>query len=119
MLINNRLAQLVIALSLGVPLTFISGLTSAALAQYQEPDNSTYQSNEKDALYGDSVGGLNPLDLMHRAQQANGRSSEEFNEESQVQLNNSASEFKRLQQQRILEQRQKPAATPAESTENN
>jgi hypothetical protein len=115
MLINNKLAQLGIALSLGVPLTFISGLTSAALAQYQEPDNSTYQSNEKDALYGDGVSGLNPIDLMHRAQQFNGRSPEEFNQESQAQLNNSASEFKRLQQQRILEQRQKPTGTPIES----
>lgn len=119
MLINNKLAQLGFALSLGVTLTFISGLTSSALAQNQESDNGTYQSNEEDATYGNGVGGLNPLDLMHRAQQLNGRSAEEFNEESQVQIDNSASEFKRLQQQRILEQRQKPAATPVESTENN
>ncbi len=115
--INNKLAQLGIALSLGVTLTFISGLTSSTLAQAQQSDNGSYQSNEKDATYGDGVSGLNPLDLMHRAQQLNGRSPEEFNEESQVQLNNSASEFKRLQQQQILEQRQKPAATPVESTE--
>ena len=51
---------------------------------------------------------MNPLDLMHRAQQLNGRSAAEFNQESQVQINNSANDFKRLQQQRILEQQQQP-----------
>ena len=104
---NNRLNRFLncgafAKLAVGVALV----LGSATVAQAQAGvDNQGYQSNEKDGLYGDAPAGLNPLDLMHRAQQS-GRSAEEFNEESQLQIDNSVSDFKRLQQQRILEQQQ-------------
>ena len=88
----------------GVALTLVAGFGTSALAQYRTDEG--YQSNEKDSgIYGDAPSGLDPLDIMHRAQQSNGRSAAEFNEESQTQIDNSASDFKRLQQQRILEQR--------------
>ena len=93
-----------IGLGLGVALAVVVGVGTSAQAQYKADDG--YQSNEKDSgVYGDAPSGLNPLDIMHRAQQTNGRSAAEFNEESQTQIDDSASDFKRLQQQRILEQR--------------
>ena len=112
---NNRRNQLSLSLSLGMALTLTTGFYSAAVAQSQT-DQQGYQSNEKDSLYGDAPAGLNPLDLMHRAQQLNGRSAAEFNQESQVQLNNSVSDFKRLQQQRLLEQ-QSTTTEPLETVE--
>ena len=98
--------QLGISLSLGIILTLMASINLPTLAQSN--DNDGYQANEKDTTYGDAPAGLNPLDLMHQAQQANRRSASEFGAESQGQLDSSASDFKRLQQQRILEQQQQP-----------
>ena len=112
---NNRSSRLSLIFGLGLALATVAGYNSLAVAQ-SSADDLGYQSNEKDPTYGDAPGGLNPLDLMHRAQQLNGRSAAEFNAESEAQINNSATDFKRLQQQRILEQQQQPA-TPVESPE--
>ena len=112
---NNRSSRLSLIFGLGVALVSVAGFNSLAVAQ-SSAEELGYQSNEKDPTYGDAPGGLNPLDLMHRAQQLNGRSAAEFNQESEAQINNSANDFKRLQQQRILEQKQ-PTATPVESPE--
>lgn len=100
-----------LSISLGIVLTLLAGLNSGAIAQSNSGDGN-YQSNEKDETYGDAPAGLNPMDLMHRAQQLNGRSAAEFDADSQGQIDNSASDYKLLQQQRILE-RQKPAAKPS------
>lgn len=110
---TSKLSKLNLGLSLGVVLTLAAGFHSPAVAQ---SNNDGYQSNEKDATYGDAPAGLNPLDLMHRAQQLNGRNAAEFDAESQTQLDNSASDFKRQQQQKILEQ-QKPKAAEVVETE--
>ncbi|MGB5713344.1 MAG: hypothetical protein WBM44_20850 [Waterburya sp.] len=110
MLKNNRQKQSSLSLCLGIALTLIAGLNLSAFAQ-SPTDDQGYQSNEKDSLYGDAPAGLNPLDLIHRSQQFGGRSAEEFEEESRGQTNNSASDFKRLQQQKILEQQQQPATS--------
>ncbi|MGV2831103.1 hypothetical protein [Myxosarcina sp. GI1(2024)] len=83
-------------------------LYESALAQYREPADSGYQSNEKDSLYGDGITGIDPVDLIHRANLRNSRTAEEFQVESQGQINNSAAEFKQLQEQRILEQQRSP-----------
>ena len=101
-------------LGLGLAVVLITGLNSPTFAQ-PTAGNEGYTSNEKDSLYGDAPAGLNPLDLMHRAQQLNGRSAAEFNQESGAQIDSSVSEFKRLQQQKILEQQQSQD-TPAESS---
>ena len=118
MVSKSRLNQLSISFGLGLTLTLVAGLNSATFAQ-SNSGNEGYQSNEKSTFFGETPGDLDPIDLMHRAQQSNRRSALEFDEESQGQLNNSASDFKRLQQQRILEQQQqqKPVTTPAEATE--
>lgn len=100
MLKPNSLTRL--SLSLGMLLT-CTALISPAQAQ-SGLDDQGYQSNEKNGLEG--TGGLNPLDLIHRSQQLGRRSAAEFEEESRGQINNSATDFKRLQQQKILEQLQ-------------
>lgn len=104
MIKNNRLHRT--GWAAGIALVAIAGLNSAVLAQSSTGADDGYQPNEKNGIYGDAPAGLNPLDIMHRAQQTNGRSADEFNRESQTQIDNSASDFKRLQQQRILEQQQ-------------
>ena len=109
---KNRSSRLSLMFALGVAFATVAGFNSVAVAQ-SNADDLGYQSNEKDPTYGDAPGGLNPMDLMHRAQQLNGRSAAEFYQESQVQINDSANDFKRLQQQR-LEQQQQPN-TPVES----
>lgn len=113
---KNKLNKLSISLGLGVILTMVTGLNSAAFAQSGN-DNEGYQSNEKSTLFGGSSGDLNPFELMHSLQQKNRRSDAEFNEESQGQLDNSAADFKRLQQQRILEQRRNSAETSTDVPE--
>jgi hypothetical protein len=112
MIKNNRLNQTCWAIS--IAFVAIAGLNSSALAQSQSGADDGYQPNEKNGIYGDAPAGLNPLDIMHRAQQANSRSADEFDRESQTQIDNSASDFKRLQQQRILEQQQ---SAPKQSVE--
>ncbi len=107
-----KLKSLNILLGLGV-LALVSGYSTAVKAQYQVNDDPGYQSNEKDSLTGDGITGINPLELIHRANLSNGISAEEFNQNSAGRIQDSASSFKLLQQQKILEQYK---AQPAEST---
>ncbi|MDJ0591527.1 MAG: hypothetical protein QNJ72_16260 [Pleurocapsa sp. MO_226.B13] len=109
---HNQAHKLTKNLSIAIALTLLAGFNASTLAQ-SGGNNDGYQSNEKSDIFGDTPSGLNPLDLMHRAQQLNGRSAAEFNADSQGQLDNSVSDFKRLQQQRILEQQQQLEINPA------
>ncbi len=112
---NNQLRPLNILLSLGIITTLIPGYTDSAVAQYESSQEPVYQSNEKDSLYGDGISGLDPMQLIHRANLSNGRSFEEFNQDSILQIQDSASQFKLLQQQKILEQyQQQSTETPGE-----
>lgn len=77
--------------------------------------NQPFQSNERNPLYGD---GINPLDLIHNANLINSRSSSDFAEDTENNLNSAAESFKQKQQQRILEMRQKQN-TPMENQEIN
>ena len=89
---------MVVALSLGA----IGSSFERAIAQPVNPQDSTYQENEYDAMGSSSFGNsFNPLDLIHRSTLSNGPSSEEFTQDSQQNLNNAADEFKRQQQERI------------------
>ncbi len=114
---TNQLKPLNILLSLGIITALIPGYTTSALGQYATPgDPPGYQSNEKDAFYGEGVTGLNPMDLINRARLSNSRSIEEFSQDSAGQIQDSASEFKLLQQQQILKQyRREQTESPAES----
>ena len=100
---HNPIPRLGFILSLA--LTLGVGFSISAKAQ-SGVDDQGYQSNEQNGLEGS--GGLNPLDLIHRSQQFGRRSASEFEEESSGQINNSAADFKRLQQQRLLEMQQQP-----------
>lgn len=113
MLKNNQLNRIRGAMVIAT--VAIAGLSSSALAQASEDDG--YQSNEKSGIYGDAPAGLDPLDIIHRAQQSNGRSAAEFDQEFQTQIDSSASDFKRLQQQKILEQQQLQQSTTKEQVE--
>jgi hypothetical protein len=117
MYMKNRISSWVLTLGLGFAFTLASGLNRATLAQYKTPENDGYQSNEQDALLGgNSSSGFNPLELMHRINQMNRRGMDEFNHDSQMNIQNSAEEFKRLQQERFRQQEQSPS--PESTTEN-
>ena len=107
---NNSFVKLITVLGLTIPLAF--GTCSLASAQSSTFDGANDQSNEKDGLFGDSTLGINPLDLIHEYNLRNGRSSTEFSEESGTQIQDSAAEFRRLQQERILEQNKVNSETP-------
>jgi len=81
---------------------------SPSLAQINSEDSANYQSNEYDST--NSPGGLNPLDLIHRANMGTLRSSQEFQSDTEEKLDNAASDFK-LQQQELL---QNPSQTQSE-----
>ena len=101
--IKNK-SKSTLILALGISVSVIFGQINSAIAQTGNSGNEGYQSNERDALYGGSTfGDFNPMDAIHNLKFRNSRNSEEFSQDSQVQINNSASEFKRLQQQRVLE----------------
>lgn len=84
-----------------------------AIAQTANPSEPKYQSNEKDGLYGDSTLGVDPMDLIHNYNLRVGRSAEEFQQDSGTQIQDSASEFKRIQQERMLQQRNDAMETEA------
>ena len=107
---KKSLWQLSITLSLGVALTLISGWRVNTSAQYKAPEDEGFQSNEQDAMFGRGSTGFNPLDFIHRANLSNGRSVEEFSSESETNIKDSASEFKRLQQERLLQQQSSPSS---------
>ena len=104
--------KLGIVLGLGLSVTLVTGITNTAFAQ---SNSDGYQSNEQDPMYGGSFGGLNPTDLIHRAKLQNGRSAEEFTQDSQSQINNSASDFKRRQQEAILQKYQSESVETEET----
>jgi len=104
-----------LSISLVSALTFVACLAQLTLAQsLNEQDN--FQSNEVDSFGGSTFGGgsLNPLDLIHRANLSNGRSVDEFNQDSSENLNDAATDFKRKQQEMLLNQQEEQTITNEE-----
>lgn len=108
--------------ALTLSLTFVSTLglmlsvarsTLAQSASSQDLPQS-YQTNEKGSLSGSFGNDFNPFDLIHNARFANGRSNEEFDSDSNQNIDDAALEFKRQQQQLILEKTQ-PSNNSADS----
>lgn len=65
------------------------------------------QKNEIDSTGESTFGsGFDPMQLMHNANFKRSRNGAEFAEDTRDSLNNAANEFKKLQQQRMLEQTQ-------------
>ena len=78
-----------------------------AQTQYQGDNPSAgptgFQTNEQDPMKSLMGGGLNPLDLMHRAQTGRSRTGVDFAEDTQQGLSKAAADFKK-QQQKLLQQ---------------
>ncbi|MGK7943101.1 MAG: hypothetical protein AB4058_01360 [Microcystaceae cyanobacterium] len=107
--------------------TLMLGFTSVSFAQTEDygegllkPNtDGNFQKNEVDSM-GESTfgGGFDPMQLIHNANFRRGRNGAEFAEDTRNGLNDAAEEFKRLQQQRMLEQTQEaesevnPSADP-------
>ena len=105
---NNFLSRASIILGLSIACTL--SLMSPTFAQYRDQEDGAYQSNEEDPMSG-TLGGIDPIDLIHNANLSTGRSAEEFNQDSQTQIENSAEEFRRLQQERMQQDNSAPAST--------
>ncbi len=107
--------QISLLASLGLGLACTLALASPITAQISDPNQINPQSNEKDGLFGDSTLGVNPLDLIHNLNLRVGQSAQEFNESSGTQIQDSAAEFRRLQQERILQQYNNTPETATET----
>ncbi|WP_308255101.1 hypothetical protein [Geminocystis sp. GBBB08] len=76
------------------------------------PPQQPFQSNEKNPLYGD---GINPLDLIHNANFFNSRNSADFAEDANRNIDSAAQDFKRQQQQRMMEIQKPQESTPTQT----
>ena len=83
-------------------MSIYSQSVNAQSVSSKEPD--AFQSNEKNPLYGNS--GFNPMDLIHNANLFNGRSSADFAEDTNKELDNATSDFRKQQLQRMNEMQQ-------------
>jgi hypothetical protein len=93
----------ILTLSTALGLLCMSGArTFAQSVNQKQPD--PFQSNEQNPVYGE---GINPLDLIHNANLLNRRSSNEFIEDSNQNLDSAARDFKEQQKEKILEMLEK------------
>lgn len=101
------------ASALGLTIS-VARSTLAQTSPSQQDLPQSYQTNEKGSLSGSFGNDFNPFDLIHNARFANGRSNEEFDSDSNQNIDDAALEFKRQQQQLILEKTQ-PSNSSADS----
>ncbi len=108
-----------------VPAFLVLAIAGIAVSMPRSVAAQTTTQPFNDSLSGDSRGDVfsgrgngqtnSMFDIIHRAMQGQGLSSEDFNEEQQENLDDAAAQFRKLQQQQL----QKPTATsstPAAST---
>ena len=98
-------SKIIFPLMVTLGLVGISNLTANAQS-LEKSELETFQSNEVDPLYGSS--GFNPMDLIHNANFLNGRTSADFAEDTNKQLDNATTDFKQQQLQRMIELQQQP-----------
>ncbi|NEO26658.1 MAG: hypothetical protein F6K03_07115 [Kamptonema sp. SIO4C4] len=109
------------SLTLGFFLSLLLPFAATASLAQTSPNatNEGFQQNERDSIF-EGENGLNPLDLIHRANMGNRRSMGEFRQQTERNINRASEEFRR-QQLELLQQQleQDPNATPAspEATE--
>ncbi len=93
--------------------SFLLSVAPITVAQEYQPEGllqpntegGEFQKNSVDSLGESSFGGgFDPLQLIHNHNLRRSRGGAEFAEDSEVNLNNAAEQFKKLQQQRLLEQ---------------
>ncbi|WP_013323735.1 hypothetical protein [Gloeothece verrucosa] len=91
-----------LCLAFGTTLGIVASYSSSASAQLipnSKNPEVKYQSNEENSSVDNSLGGLNPLDLIHNANLRRSRDASQFQEDSDSNLNQAAQDFKRKQQQ--------------------
>ena len=104
--LHSTTKPLVISLSLSLGVALISSYRQPAVAQQ---DNFQYQDNEVNSFYGNSpLGNLNPLDLINRATTGPSRSMQDFNSDSQGNIQREADEFKRQREALLNSQSASP-----------
>lgn len=105
---NRKITTLM--MSLGLLTIFSSSINAQNIRANQE--TQPFQNNETNSLYRD---GFNPFDFIHNANFSSGRSGADFAEDTQNNIRTAAEEFRRLQQQRIQEMKDKPTdSSPVE-----
>ena len=105
----NRLSK--ISLNLGLGLAIASTIANPSMAQLD--DDNVYQRNESSSILGGDEN-FNPFDLIHNSRLNNGRDSEQFQSDSDKNIDNAAADYR----QSLLEYfRQQKAAEAANSTE--
>ena len=97
------LAPRLVLVSISLTLGAVLGVSKPSVAQQSDPQlfNDSYQSNEQDSSGMNSLGNLNPMDLYHQINLNQGRNSDEFRQDSQEDIKDAASEFKRQQQEQM------------------
>ncbi len=92
-LLYSTTKSLVITLTISLGLAIIPSYRQTVLAQLE---NYQEQNNEVNSFYGENpFGNFNPSDLIHRATTGPSRSMQDFNNDSQDNIQREASEFKR------------------------
>jgi hypothetical protein len=81
---------------------------SSAIAQISGANQSGYQTNERSTTGDSTLGNFNPLNLIHNANLQRSRGPGQFQEDSRIELDRAAEEFKRQQRERL----QNPAPIP-------
>ena len=114
---NNKLFVNILLASVGI-VGAIAASSEMTLAQYQPLNQQPggYEANEKDPMKS-SVGGFDPMSLIHNANLGRSRTGEDFAEDSQRNLSKAAEAFKKMQQQQI-QQMSQPSQS-SNSTVNN
>ncbi len=98
-----NIKQITISLTIGTTLGVLSALFSPILAQTSQ-DLGTFPTNERDPNSSSLGADFNPMDLMHKLQMNNGRDLSDFVNDSNRNIDDASDDFKKQQQQRILQQ---------------
>jgi len=87
--------------SISLSIVLVLGTTQLVKALPMDSNSDgSFQSNQKDA--SDSLGiGISPMDLLNKINLAPGRSSADFNSDSQEDIQSAAAKFKQQQMQTI------------------
>ena len=82
-------------------ISFLGVLQNRVSALPYNSNDSSYQNNEKDPLRDGLGQGINPIDLLHKLTTKPGRGEEDFNNDSQKNIQTAAEKFKKQQLEKI------------------
>ena len=102
-------------MTLGLSLAIAGSLTMPSVAQTSDDD--VYQNNESSTIFGGDEN-FNPFDLIHNSRFNNGRSAEQFQSESNENIDDAAASYKQNLLLYFQQQKANNAATPDTTVEN-